>query len=80
MVEGRFVAMWMVFFFFFCVCVCVCVCPTKRSASPLYTVVKVDGATPKRFRIVRGHDKPIHASWKLRHLLSRWYKCLPQLW
>ena len=22
--------------------------------------MKVDGATPKRWRIVRGHDKPIH--------------------
>ena len=27
-----------------------------------YTVVKVDGATPKRWRFVRGHDKPIHGS------------------
>ena len=27
-----------------------------------YSVVKVDGATPKRWRIVRGHDKPIHGS------------------
>ena len=28
----------------------------------IYTVVKVDGATPKRWRFVRGHDKPIHGS------------------
>ena len=27
-----------------------------------YTVVKVNGATPKRWRFVRGHDKPIHRS------------------
>ena len=27
-----------------------------------YTIVKVDGATPKRWRFVRGHDKPIHGS------------------
>ena len=38
-----------------------------------YTVVKVDGATPKRWRFVRGHDKPVHG--ELRHLLSRWYRC-----
>ena len=34
-------------------------------------VVKVDGATPKRWRFVRGHDKPIHG--ELRQLLSSWY-------
>ena len=28
----------------------------------MYTVVKVDGATPKRWRFVRSHDKPIHGS------------------
>ena len=37
----------------------------------IYTVVKVDGATPKRWRFVRGYDTPIHG--ELRHLLSRWY-------
>ena len=36
-----------------------------------YIVVKVDGATPKRWWFVRGHDKPIHG--ELRQLLSRWY-------
>ncbi len=30
--------------------------------SYLYTIVKVDGATPERWRFVRGHDKPIHGS------------------
>ena len=30
--------------------------------SYIYTVVKVDGATPKRWRIVRDHDKAIHGS------------------
>ena len=24
----------------------------------IYTIVKVDAATPKRWRFVRGHDKP----------------------
>lgn len=28
----------------------------------IYTVVKVEGAAPKRWRLVRGQDKPIHAS------------------
>ena len=38
----------------------------------LCTVVKVDGATPKRWRFsFRGHDKPRQV--RLRHLLSRWY-------
>ena len=26
----------------------------------MYTIVKVDGATPKRWLRIRGHDKPIH--------------------
>ena len=28
----------------------------------IYTILKVDGATPKGWRIVRCHDKPIHQS------------------
>ena len=28
----------------------------------IYTVVKVDGTTPKRYSLVRGHDKAIHGS------------------
>ena len=30
----------------------------------VYTVVKVDGATPK-FGLVRGHDKPKHGSYAI---------------
>ena len=37
-----------------------------------YTMVKVDGATPKRWRFVRGHDKP-RLMGVASHLLSRWY-------
>ena len=40
----------------------------------VYTVVKVDGATPKRW-LTKG---PWWTStWELRHLLSRWYKSWP---
>ena len=28
----------------------------------IYTIVKVDGATPKKGGLVRGYDKPIHGS------------------
>ena len=34
----------------------------KCLVSFYYTVVKVDGATPKRWRFVKGHGKPIHGS------------------
>ena len=37
----------------------------------IFTVMKVDGATPTRWRFVRGHEKT--NTWELRHLLSRWY-------
>ena len=35
-------------------------------------VVKVDGATPKTWRFVRGHDNP-RLMGVASHLLSRWY-------
>ena len=41
-------------------------------SSKNYTVVKVDAATPKRWRFVRGYDKPILMG-VASHLLSRWY-------
>ena len=34
----------------------------KNYPSCKYTLVKVDGATPKRLRFVRGYDKPIYGS------------------
>ena len=47
-----------------------CVVAGQSTGAPMYigtpmkkyTVVKVDGATPKRWRFVRDHDKPIHGS------------------
>ncbi len=43
-----------------------------RFGTMIYTIVKVDGATPKRWLSFRGHDKPIHGSFN-HHLLSRWF-------
>jgi len=28
----------------------------------IYTIVEIDGSTPKRWIRIRGHDKPIHRS------------------
>ena len=41
------------------------ICSKGLIQSTNYTIWKVDGTTPKRWRKVRGHDKPIHGGWAI---------------